>query len=168
MLLILKSGCVSIASLRNIFGLYCIITHLLRTHDFKFSIFNVFWCILQVDYFVDCHYSGVDDRLWVIGGTGSGTLGYFPVDYNSPASIGSPEAILEGGHSGVVRTVLPVSNVCSSLSHSKGIFGWSGGEDGRLCCWLSDESSQSHRSWITSALVVKSPRSRGKNRHNPY
>jgi len=117
---------------------------------------------------VDCYYSGVGDRLWVIGGTGSGTLGYFPIDYNSSATIGSPEAILEGGHAGVVRTALPVSSINGTVAQNKGIFGWTGGEDGRLCCWLSDESSQSNRSWITSALVEKSPRGRGKNRHHPY
>lgn len=126
------------------------------------------WNLDDIDYFVDCHYSSADDRLWVIGGTGSGTLGYFPISYNSSATIGPPEAILECGHAGVVRTVLPASNVYGSLASSKGIFGWTGGEDGRLCCWLSDESLHSNRSWITSALVVKSPRSRGKNRHHPY
>ncbi|XP_020253663.1 WD repeat-containing protein 89 homolog isoform X2 [Asparagus officinalis] len=126
------------------------------------------WNLDDIDYFVDCYYSGTDDQLWVIGGTGSGTLGYFPINSNSPSTIGSPGAILEGGHLGVVRAVLPVSNMNGSLAQSKGIFGWTGGEDGRLCCWLSDESSQLNRSWITSALVVKSPRSRGKNRHHPY
>lgn len=125
------------------------------------------WNLDNVDYFVDCHYSTVDDGLWVVGGTGSGTLGYFPVRYRSSSeiTIGSPEAILEGGHTGVVRTVLPVSNI-----HGKGIFSWSGGEDGRLCCWMSDELGTNHlnRSWIASSLVAKSPRSRGLNRHHPY
>ncbi|XP_072993405.1 WD repeat-containing protein GTS1 [Typha latifolia] len=124
------------------------------------------WNLDHVDYFVDCHYSVADDRLWVIGGTSSGTLGYFPV---SLAGIGSAEATLEGGHAGVVRTVLPASSVHGgSLLQNKGIFGWTGGEDGRLCCWLSDESSEANRSWISSALVMKSQKGRIKVRHHPY
>nr|CAD1834719.1 unnamed protein product [Ananas comosus var. bracteatus] len=75
------------------------------------------WNLDQIDYFVDCHYSTTDDRLWVIGGTGSGTLGYFPINPNPVASIGPAEAILEGGHSGVVRSVLPASSTrISSLA----------------------------------------------------
>ncbi|KAJ6812430.1 WD repeat-containing protein 89-like protein isoform X1 [Iris pallida] len=126
------------------------------------------WNLDNIDYFVDCYHSGADDRLWVIGGTGAGTLGYFPIDCSSSGAIGSPEAILEGGHAGVVRTVLPVSHINGSIAQSRAVFGWTGGEDGRLCCWLSDESFQANRSWITSTLVAKSPRARGKNRHHPY
>ncbi|KAL4603575.1 hypothetical protein ACB092_10G133800 [Castanea dentata] len=93
----------------------------------------------MVDYFVDCHYSKEDERLWVIGGSNSGTIGYFPVNYNG---------------------VGPKPN--------QGIFGWTGAEDGRLCCWLSDESPQINRSWISTALIMRSPGTRKKNRHNPY
>lgn len=125
--------------------------------------------MMQIDYFVDCHYSTTDDRLWVIGGTGSGTLGYFPINPNPVASIGPAEAILEGGHSGVVRSVLPASSThISSLAQNKGIFGWTGGEDGRLCCWLSDESSEVKRSWVSSTFVMKPHKDRTKNRHHPY
>lgn len=122
------------------------------------------WNLDHIDYFVDCYYSETDDCLWVIGGTGAGTLGYFPVSCTAPGSIGSAEAILEGGHTGVVRTVLPVS-----IPHhgNKDIFGWTGGEDGRLCCWLSDENLSANKSWISSSFM-KSPRPRGKNRHQPY
>ncbi|KAM0933092.1 putative transcription factor WD40-like family [Dioscorea sansibarensis] len=127
------------------------------------------WNLEQIDYFVDCHYSRADDRLWVIGGTSSGTLGYFPIDHQvASGAIGPVEAILEGGHSGVVRTVLPVSCARGGLSHNKGIFGWTGGEDGRLCCWLSDKSLEANRSWASSALVMKSQKIHKLNRHNPY
>lgn len=123
----------------------------------------------QIDYFVDCHYSGADDRLWVIGGTSSGTLGYFPINHQVPSGgIGPAEAILEGGHSGVVRTVLPVSCTRGNLSRNNGIFGWTGGEDGRLCCWLSDKSLEANRSWASSALVMKSQKIHKLNRRNPY
>lgn len=127
------------------------------------------WNLDQIDYFVDCYYSETEDRLWAIGGTGSGTLGYFPVNYTDHGVIGSPEAILERGHIGVVRTVLPVSMPHPGvISDQNGIFGWTGGEDGRLCCWLSDKSLATNRSWIASTLVMKSPRARGKCRHLPY
>nr|DAD33305.1 TPA_asm: hypothetical protein HUJ06_012156 [Nelumbo nucifera] len=125
------------------------------------------WTLDHVDYFVDCHYSAVNDRLWVIGGTNAGTLGYFPVNYKGVGAICSPEATLEGGHTGVVRTVLPISSLHGGPLHTRGIFGWTGGEDGRLCCWLSDESSETKHSWISSSLVMKSPRTH-KNRHHPY
>ena len=133
-------------------------------------LFTLFFCFLvwQVDYFVDCQYSKVDDRLWVIGGTGSGTLGYFPISHEPLGEIGSPEAILEGGHAGIVRTVLPASCSHGGLAQTKGIFGWTGGEDGRLCCWLSDDSIEGNRSWISSALVMKSQKAHCRTRHHPY
>ncbi|KAI4301400.1 hypothetical protein L6164_034683 [Bauhinia variegata] len=122
------------------------------------------WTLDPIDYFVDCHYSGEDERLWVVGGTNAGVLGYFPVNYEGEARIGSPEAILEGGHTGVVRSVLPTSRLHGGL----GVFGWTGGEDGRVCCWLSDDSPQANRSWISSALIMRPQKTRKKNRHQPY
>ncbi|KAL1290546.1 WD repeat-containing protein 89 homolog [Arachis ipaensis] len=56
------------------------------------------WNLDQIDYFVDCHYSREADKLWLIGGTNAGSLGYFPVNYRGVAAIGAAEAILEGGH----------------------------------------------------------------------
>ncbi|KAF2298440.1 hypothetical protein GH714_023590 [Hevea brasiliensis] len=93
----------------------------------------------SVDYFIDCHYPGEGESLWAIGGTNGGALGYFPVNYRE-GTIGSPEAILVGGHTGVVRSVLPMSSMNGGPAQSRGIFGWTGGEDGRLCCWSSNNS----------------------------
>lgn len=106
----------------------------------------------------------------MIGGTHTGSLGYFPVNYKGVATIGAAEAILEGGHTSVIRSVLPMSRFHNGLapSCSSGIFGWTGGEDGRLCCWLSDDSPQINQSWISSSLVMKPEKSRKKNRHHPY
>ncbi|KAH7578354.1 hypothetical protein JRO89_XS01G0371900 [Xanthoceras sorbifolium] len=126
------------------------------------------WALDQVDYFVDCHYTGEGESLWVIGGTGAGTMGYFPVNHKGAATIGSPEAVLGGGHTAVVRSVLPMSSMQGRPAQIQGIFGWTGGEDGRLCCWLSDESSETNRSWISSAMVMKSSKTRNKSRHHPY
>lgn len=123
---------------------------------------------MQVDYFVDCHYSAMDDNLWVIGGTNGGSLGYFPVAYRGGMrSILSPEAVLHGGHTGVVRSVLASPSMKTGMNQTQGIFGWTGGEDGRLCCWLSDESSDINQSWISNSLVER-PKNRKKSRHRPY
>ncbi|CAN8285770.1 unnamed protein product [Cochlearia groenlandica] len=123
------------------------------------------WSQDNVDYFVDCHCSGGED-LWVIGGTCAGTVGYFPVNYKRPGSIGSAEAILGGGHIDVVRSVLQMP---SEYGGAAGLFGWSGGEDGRLCCWKSDENcTEVNRSWTSSELVAKPQKNRKKNRHSPY
>ncbi|OAY61806.1 WD repeat-containing protein GTS1 isoform X1 [Manihot esculenta] len=125
------------------------------------------WTLDHVDYFIDCHYPGEGDSLWVIGGTSGGSLGYFPVNCRAGA-IGSPEAILGGGHTGVVRSVLSMSSKKHGPAQSQGIFGWTGGEDGRLCCWLSDDSTAINRAWISDAMVIRSSKSRKKNRHHPY
>lgn len=123
------------------------------------------WMADNVDYFVDCHYSVEEDRFWVIGGTNGGSLGYFPVSYKETRAIGPPEAVLCGGHEGIIRSVL--SGVPGETMDNHGIFGWTGGEDGRLCCWLSDGSGTC-QSWI-STLALKSEKTRRKSsRHSPY
>lgn len=109
-----------------------------------------------------------DDGLWVVGGTNTGTLGYFPVKYKSARAVLAPEAVLHGGHTGVIRSILPVYSIGAPSTQSCGTFGWTGGEDGRLCCWLSDESCDINRSWVTSPLVMKAPKSRRKSRPQPY
>ncbi|KAG6606965.1 WD repeat-containing protein 89-like protein [Cucurbita argyrosperma subsp. argyrosperma] len=127
------------------------------------------WTMGHVDYLVDCHYSSEGDRLWVLGGTNDGTVGYFPVDHHKGKNaIESPDVVLEGGHIGIVRSVLPMTNILGGFSRSQGVFGWTGGEDGRLCCWSSDDSCETNRSWISSTLVIKSPGGRRKHRHHPY
>lgn len=125
------------------------------------------WSLDQVDYFVDCHYSQPDDQLWLIGGTTAGTLGYFPVRNDPAGAIRSAEAVLEGGHTGVVRTVYPAAGIHQNLGQNKGLFGWTGGEDGRLCCWHSDEIAETNKSWISSSLVSKLQK-KTKSRHQPY
>lgn len=130
------------------------------------------WALGQVDYFVDCYYSMEENRLWVIGATHTGTLGYFPLYCESSpgkmSAIGSAEAVLVGGHTGVVRSILPMHRMSGRIIQRQGIFGWTGGEDGRLCCWLSGESFDSNCSFISNALVVKSQKNKLKSRHSPY
>lgn len=125
---------------------------------------------LQVDYFVDCHRAEDFESLWVIGATNAGALGFFPVSYDARPAIGPPEAVLEGGHTGIVRSVLPLSGLPGTASaRRRGMFGWTGGEDGRLCCWFSDLSPDAHRSWTSSSLVSRSQRAHHKkNRRQPY
>ncbi|KAB2052678.1 hypothetical protein ES319_A12G139300v1 [Gossypium barbadense] len=45
----------------------------------------------------------------------------------------------------------------SGTPQSQGPLGWTGGEDGRLCCWKGDDSPGINRSWIssTSTLAMK-------------
>ncbi|KAK4777174.1 hypothetical protein SAY86_005862 [Trapa natans] len=126
------------------------------------------WKNGQVDYFVDCHHE--DDGLWVIGATNLGALGFFPVNYTAGPTIGPAEAVLEGGHTGIVRSVLPLSGLPgTSSARRRGMFGWTGGEDGRLCCWFSDLSSDAQRSWTSTSLVSRSPRTHQKKyMHQPY
>ncbi|PQQ14554.1 hypothetical protein Pyn_35068 [Prunus yedoensis var. nudiflora] len=52
------------------------------------------WTLDDVDYFVDCHYSREAEQLWVIGGTNTGTLGYFP--HAGQVSQGQGHGILDG------------------------------------------------------------------------
>lgn len=126
------------------------------------------WNLDHLDYFVDCHYSLPDDRLWVIGGTSEGTLGYFPVNNNDPAgAMGTAEAVLEGGHTGVIRTICPAVSSLESLGQNRGIFGWTGGEDGRLCCWRSDDVAATKKSWVSSSLVSRVEK-KNRSRHQPY
>ncbi|KAG8057405.1 hypothetical protein GUJ93_ZPchr0002g23053 [Zizania palustris] len=125
------------------------------------------WNLDHVDYFVDCHYSPLDDQLRVIGGTTAGTIGYFPVKYDLEGAIGSAEAILEGGHTDVVRTIHPAAST-QNLGQNKGIFAWTGGEDGRLCCWRSDEIAEINNSWISASLVSRSQKRTTNIRHQPY
>lgn len=145
------------------FHLLFVLLYFVFSHSFSISTFFFIW---QVDYFVDCHYSMPDDQLWLIGGTSAGTLGYFPLRNDHAGAIGPAEAILEGGHTGVVRSVYPSAGIHESLGQNKGIFGWTGGEDGRLCCWRSDEIAEINKSWI-STLVWKQQK-KTKNRHQPY
>lgn len=102
--------------------------------------------------------------MFLIGGTNDGALGYFPVSSVGSDNIGSAEAILDGGHTGIVRSILPGSQ------ESKGVFAWSGGEDARLCCWLSasvdDALEEKRGSWISNRLAMRS--SKFSNRHQPY
>ncbi|KQJ81645.1 WD repeat-containing protein GTS1 [Brachypodium distachyon] len=126
------------------------------------------WNLDHVDYFVDCHYSLPDDRLWAIGGTSAGTLGYFPVKNDPAGVIGSAEAILEGGHTGVIRTIYPAGSSHQNLGQNRGIFGWTGGEDGRLCCWRSEETAAANKSWISSMLVSRAQKRIRSSRHQPY
>jgi hypothetical protein len=146
--------------------LYSLLLFLLYLSGFR--LFTCFFFFLwQVDYFVDCHYSLPDDQLWLIGGTSAGTLGYFPLRNDPAGAIGSAEAILEGGHTGVVRTVYPAAGTHGSLGRNRGIFGWTGGEDGRLCCWHSEEIAETNKSWISTSLVSKLQK-KTKSRHQPY
>ncbi|GLJ14025.1 hypothetical protein SUGI_0224190 [Cryptomeria japonica] len=133
------------------------------------------WNLPHVDYFVDCHYSLSQDSLWLKGGTNDGSLGYFPVSYNTRSGqsqpnsgvIGSVNAVLDGGHIGVVRSVWSPLNAGVDPIHNQHIV-WTGGEDGRLCCWSEGDISAKNKAWISPGLVMKTTKNSKQNRHRPY
>ncbi|EPS69381.1 hypothetical protein M569_05384 [Genlisea aurea] len=129
------------------------------------------WTLDQIDYFVDCVYSEYDDKLMAIGGTNGGSFSFFPVKFSrSRGKFGSAKAVFHGGHVGVVRSVLLHTREGRGAGET---FGWTGGEDGRLCCWkpsetLTTPSYLSSSSWASTALVRKSSVTRNARRYSPY
>ncbi|MCO5597046.1 hypothetical protein L7F22_051120 [Adiantum nelumboides] len=134
------------------------------------------WALPSADYLVYCHYSPGVERLWLIAGNNSGSLGYFPVSYsdnqangsNNTGVLGPASAVLDGGHTGVVRSVWSPSHCKDNPTEPAGLFCWTGGEDGRLCSW-SEGDSDANRShaWASKALVVRRS-SHKKPRNKPY
>lgn len=100
--------------------------------------------VLQVHYLVDCHYSSSLERLWILGGTQHGSVGFFPLTYtgNGDTYVGPASAILDGGHCDVVRSVQTTNTCGSRFPSSVGFLHWSAAEDGRVCGWLDDGSLQ--------------------------
>ncbi|KAI5074676.1 hypothetical protein GOP47_0010637 [Adiantum capillus-veneris] len=134
------------------------------------------WALPSVDYLVDCHYSHGAERLWLIAGNNSGSLGYFPLSYsdnqanasNNTGMIGPVSAVLDGGHTSVVRSVWSPSHCKDNLTGYGGMFCWTGGEDGRLCSWSEgDSDDERSNAWASKALVMKTS-SRKKLRKSPY
>lgn len=134
------------------------------------------WILPQVDYLVRCHYSTASESLWLTAGTNSGSLGFFPVHHGTnqvnvgpnTGIIGPVGAILEGGHSGVVRTIWSPLQHEDSPAVLEGLFCWTGGEDGRLCSWLEgDYAPDKSKAWVSSRLVMKKS-TRKKHRDRPY
>lgn len=133
------------------------------------------WRLPAVDYLVDCYYSTATERLWLIAGTNAGSVGYFPVSCNaelnaSPNSglLGPVSAVLEGGHTDVVRTIW--SPLCQEGDPAmlQGLFCWTGGEDGNLCSWSKgNDVPDKRKSWVSSRLEMKKS-IRQKQRHQPY
>lgn len=134
------------------------------------------WALPPVDYLVHCHYSAGAESLWLIAGNSSGSLGYFPVSYSTnqvnaganPGIIGPVSAVLEGGHTGIIRTVCSPLHQEDGSAALQGLFCWTGGEDGRLCSWSEgDHDLERSRAWVSKALVMKKS-TRQKLRNKPY
>lgn len=134
------------------------------------------WSYPSVDYLIRCHYIPGFDTLWLIAGTQEGTIGYFPLHIpvkrsgtNDAAAVGPASAVLEGGHSSVVRSVwFPCDVGTNADTPLEGLFCWTGGEDGRLCRWSEDcDANERSIAWVSSGLVAKRA-GRSKLRHAPY
>lgn len=106
----------------------------------------------QVDYLIGCSRTPDGENLCLFAGNNSGTIGSFPLfppslDKSQPPSsspssvlkgtIKRPSVILGGGHSSIVRAVIPVSEMGSEKWGSENWGFWTGGEDGNLCAWKS-------------------------------
>ncbi|KAH7366210.1 hypothetical protein KP509_18G068000 [Ceratopteris richardii] len=127
------------------------------------------WALTPVDYFISCHYSPVTDRVWLIAGNNLGSVGYFPLSYSdSTGLIGPASAVLEGGHTGVVRSVCSPLHQQGTPDQSAGLFCWTGGEDGRLCSWSEGEDYVKKCSaWASRSLVMRRNFLK-KSRNKPY
>jgi hypothetical protein len=127
---------------------------------------------MQVEYLICCYYISTFDTLWLIAGTQGGTVGYFPLHIppqstgtSSAGAVGPASAVLEGGHTGVVRSVWSPCDVGTAL---EGLFCWTGAEDGRLCSWTEDSNAHERSmAWVASGLVAKKA-GRHKQRRAPY
>eukprot|EP00250_Pteridium_aquilinum_P014986 c22315_g1_i1 orf=301-552(+) len=82
--------------------------------------------------------------------------------------IGPVSAVLEGGHTGVIRSVWSPLHQEDSSAALPGLFCWTGGEDGRLCSWSEgDHDPERSHAWASKALVMKR-NLRQKQRSKPY
>ncbi|CAM6091509.1 unnamed protein product [Calypogeia fissa] len=129
------------------------------------------WGLPSVSYLINCHSTPGTESLWLAAGNNDGTIGYFPITSTksgnrsepSPGVFGDVSAVLEGGHEGVVRSIW----LNQSLGLEQPLFCWTGGEDGRLCSWSQNGSTQPGRAWFSSNLVMRKHNS-SKKRPSPY
>jgi hypothetical protein len=85
-----------------------------------------------VEYLIRCYYISTFDTLWLSTGTQGGIVGYFPFHIlpqstgtSSVGVVGPVSAILEGGHTGVVRSVWSPCDVCTNAGTAlEGLFCW--------------------------------------------
>lgn len=95
------------------------------------------------DYIIDCYFNPASQSLFTIAGDISGTMVVYPCHHVPPADIvfsSQPSQVLQGGHSDIVRAAL----VPNFGGHNTGDFIhtiFSGGEDGRVCCWSEAAAS---------------------------
>eukprot|EP00897_Mesotaenium_endlicherianum_P005341 jgi/Mesen1/4835/ME000243S04009 len=126
------------------------------------------WSYPPVDYLIDCDYS-LDAGLSLVAGTRDGQVGCFPVhvgDTTVPqdsrkGTLGAPTRVLEGSHTGVVRTML--------TQRDNSVSCWTGGEDGKLCGWGTENVVDLSKGRALNFLPLKRTQDlRQKGRHSPY
>ncbi|KAH7372531.1 hypothetical protein KP509_17G008200 [Ceratopteris richardii] len=134
------------------------------------------WGLTSVDYLISCQYAPFVDRLWLIAGSNSGSVGYFPVSHSDCRSNASEKtgmirpvsAVLEGGHTDIVRSVCSAPYQQGIPDDHEGFFCWTGGEDGRLCSWSKgDRDSERSLAWASKSLVMRREPHK-KLRKKPY
>jgi hypothetical protein len=128
-----------------------------------------------VEYLICCYYISTFDTLWLLAGTQGGIVGYFPLHIPPQSTrtsnvgvVGPASAVLEGGHTGVVRSVWSPYDVGTNVG--TGLEGLMLGPLWKALYWdlfgrpflLDDLRSKKSTAWVASGLVCH------KQRHAPY
>ncbi|KAI8472326.1 MAG: WD40-repeat-containing domain protein [Monoraphidium minutum] len=96
----------------------------------------------EVDYLCGCYWDAASGRLFVVAGTNSGAVGFFPIDeaaalsgaLPSPAAaLGPPPVALRGAHGAVVRSVCCLAPAAADGAAAP--LCATGGEDSKLALW---------------------------------
>jgi WD40 repeat protein len=89
---------------------------------------------MSMDYIIRCHQDPSSGTMYCLSGDVEGSVAVYPChDTQGRIHFGaSPLIVLKGGHSGVVRDTITLSDSNSLLS---------GGEDGKICVWGGNDDT---------------------------
>jgi len=93
------------------------------------------------DYIIRCYFDRQQSSMYCVSGDIRGSIGIYPChDSQGEILFGAhPSEVLQGGHTDIVRDAMVISQGSTLASH--GLI--SGGEDGRLCLWTTNDASSS-------------------------
>jgi hypothetical protein len=113
---------------------------------------------LNVDYLVDCYYDSNNDTLNLISGKYDGNGIISKVEPNSL----NIESTLLSGHSAQIRC----ANISTLSSSSSNIIA-TGGEDSKICTWISSSVINQDDNKLSSTKAASSPL-KEQRRNKPY